>query len=129
MLIEGTLLLGLWACGSGDLPRDWRVLEVPGTNLASPEARTRGRGLFVAHCAICHGERANGRGRRSNLSVKAADSIDPRWRAQMSPRRVFCAVREGIRGTPMPAWKFLTTDHIWDLVACVLLVTELGLET
>ena len=127
--IAGTLLLGLWACDSGDLPRNCRVLEVPGANLALPEARTRGRRLFLEHCAICHGERANGRGRRSNLSMKPADFTDPRWRARISPRRVFCAVREGMRGTPMPAWKSLTTDQIWDLVAYVLLATELGPDT
>jgi mono/diheme cytochrome c family protein len=124
--IAGMLMLGLWACDSGDLPRDYRVLEVPGASLASPEARTRGRGLFLEHCAICHGERANGRGRRSNLSVKAADFTDPRWRGRMSPRRVFFSVREGVGGTPMPAWRFFTTDQVWDLVAYVLSVAELG---
>ncbi len=44
----------------------------------------------------------------------------------MTPKRAFYVIREGVRGTPMPAWKILNEDQSWDLVAYVLSVTELG---
>jgi mono/diheme cytochrome c family protein len=47
----------------------------------------------------------------------------------MDPRRTFFVVREGLRGTAMAAWKILTVDQTWDVVAYVLSVAELGPET
>jgi high-affinity iron transporter len=116
----GILLLGLWACDAPGLPAEYRDVEVPESRLSSGEARGRGRELFLQHCAICHGERADGQGRRRNLSMPAADFTSPAWRARMSPRRTFYVIREGIRGTPMPAWKVLNEDETWDLVVYVL---------
>lgn len=122
----GALLLGLWACDNSGLPRDYRDVAVPETRLSSPEARRRGRPLFLEHCAICHGERADGQGPRRNLSMPAADFTSSAWRARMTPRRAFYVIREGIRGTPMPAWKVLSEDETWALVAYALSVTEHG---
>jgi hypothetical protein len=42
----------------------------------------------------------------------------------MSPRRVYFAIREGVRGTAMPSWKSLEEGEIWDLVALLLGVGE-----
>lgn len=124
--VAGTLLLGLWACDTSGLPAEYRGAAVPEDRLSSAEARGRGRTLFLKHCAICHGERADGRGPRSNLSRQPANFTDPAWRARMTPKRAFYVIREGLRGTPMPAWKTLNEDQSWDLVAYVLSVTELG---
>ena len=64
----GALLLGLWACDDSGLPRDYRDVAVPETRLSSAEARDNGRALFLEHCAICHGERAEG-GRGGDLKA------------------------------------------------------------
>jgi high-affinity iron transporter len=122
----GTLLLGLWACNPTGLPAEYRNARVPEGSLRSAQARSRGRALFLEHCAICHGERADGRGPRHNLSQQAADFTNSAWRARMTPRRAFYVIREGVRGTPMPAWKILSEDQGWDLVAYVLSVAEQG---
>jgi high-affinity iron transporter len=118
-----TLSLTFTACrgGDSDLPEAYRRLKVPEARLRSPEARTRGRALFAASCALCHGERGDGRGLRSSGFAKApADFSNPAWRRQARPRRVFFAIREGLRGTPMPAWSSLSDDETWDLTAYVL---------
>jgi mono/diheme cytochrome c family protein len=120
----GILLLGLWACDAPGLPAEYRDVEVPESRLSSTEARGRGRALFLQYCAICHGERADGQGRRRNLSRQAADFTDPTWRARMTPERAFYVIREGLRGTPMAAWKVLSEDETWDLVAYVLSLRE-----
>lgn len=102
----------------GDLPPRYRELPVPGAVLSSPAARERGRALFLDHCALCHGERADGQGvRREGLTSPPRDFTDPAWRLRTSPRRVFYTIREGSRGTPMPAWAALSDSEVWDLVA------------
>ena len=127
MTRAGLPLLALWlwlsACRGQDaeLPGAYRTLRVPADRLASPEARERGRRLFAEHCALCHGEAADGRGaRRAGLSRPPADLTDPAWRARTSPRRAYFTIREGVPGTAMPAWRSLGPEETWDLVAYVL---------
>jgi high-affinity iron transporter len=121
------LCLGLSACRDrdGDLPPAYRALAVPEQRLASPEARAEGRRLFEDHCALCHGEGGDGRGvRREGLSRPPRDFTDAAWRRQASPRHVYFAIREGVRGTPMPSWKALDENDAWDLVAYVLSLSK-----
>jgi mono/diheme cytochrome c family protein len=54
-----------------------------------------------------------------NLSSPAASSANPLWVETISPRRAFFVIREGRRDTPRPAFKVLTEEEIWDLVAYV----------
>lgn len=111
------------ACRSSDsrLPPEYRRIQVPRARLDSPEARSRGRTLFEENCALCHGERGDGDGLRSaGLTRPPTDFTNPAWRQSTTPRRIFFAVREGLRGTPMPSWKWLGEDAAWDLAAFVL---------
>lgn len=125
-LILAGLSVALSACSEGELPRKYRQVAVPHEVLASEEAWERGRELFVEHCALCHGERADGQGRRRNLSAQPQDFTDVYWQAAAEPRRVFFYIREGKRGTPMPAWKILDEEEAWDLTAYVLRVGAEG---
>ena len=98
---------------------------MPESRLRSPAARERGQRLFLEHCALCHGERADGRGvRREGLSSPPRDFTDPAWRQRTSPRRVFYTIREGSPGTPMAAWKIFDEGETWDLAAYLLAVRE-----
>lgn len=118
-----TLSLTFTACRGpdSDLPEAYRRLDVPEALLLSPEARASGRKLFLANCALCHGVRGDGHGMRSAGFAKApANFTDPAWRRGVAPRRVFFVIREGVHGTAMPAWKWLSTDETWDLVAYLL---------
>ena len=104
-----------------DLPRPYRRVNVPVAALESRESRERGRGLFVEHCALCHGERGDGRGiRREGLTRPPRDFTDRGWRQSTSPRHVFYGIREGLLGTPMPNWKALSEQDAWDMTAYVL---------
>src|SRR5262249_46185947 len=85
-------------CGGADrdLPREYRRIEVPSGLVTSVESRMRGGRLFREYCALCHGERGDGRGpRREGLTQAPRDLTDPSWRASTSPRRVFFTIREG----------------------------------
>lgn len=80
----------------------------------------RGQALFAGHCALCHGTRGDGHGLRSAaLSSNPRNFTDPDWQMRTSNRRIFYAIREGVSGTPMPAWKSLSVDECWDLVAYI----------
>lgn len=121
------LALWLWGCDGVDLPPAYRDLAVPEARLAAPAARARGRLLYLEHCALCHGVDADGRGqRRASLSGPPVDFTDPVWRRQTAPREVFHAIREGVRGTSMAAWKTLDEEETWDLAAYLLAVAEDG---
>ncbi|MGH9366820.1 MAG: c-type cytochrome [Thermoanaerobaculia bacterium] len=113
------MALAFSACrGDGDLPPSYRKTRVPEERLASAESRARGRRIFLEHCALCHGTRADGRGvRREGLSTPPRDFTDPNTRRALSPRRMFFVIREGVRGTAMPSWKSLDEETAWDLVA------------
>ena len=108
-----------------DLPRPYRRLAVPTALLVSAEARRRGGETFDTHCALCHGERGDGYGsRREGLMRPPRAFTDRAWRQSTSPRRVFFTIREGIRGTPMPAWPSLSEQETWELTAYVLSLGE-----
>ncbi len=81
----------------------------------------RGQRLFLEHCALCHGERGDGRGpRRGSLSRPPADFRSPRWRTGASRERVRHAIRDGVPGTDMPPWSRLGEEAVDDLTAYVL---------
>jgi mono/diheme cytochrome c family protein len=110
------------ACSSADrdLPREYRRVEIP-RDLTSAQVRMRGRVVFLEHCALCHGERGDGHGQRSEgLTRPPRDFTSTDWRRSTSERRVFFAVREGLSGTPMPQWKSLTERDAWNVTAYVL---------
>jgi mono/diheme cytochrome c family protein len=121
--------LALSACNAEDAPStvDYSTVEVPVERISSNEARERGRTLFSKKCALCHGERADGRGaRREGLSGKPINFHNKEWRANTSPLSVFETLSEGKRGTSMPAWPTLSDEQKWDVVAYVLSVAEDG---
>ncbi|HEY5618910.1 MAG TPA: cytochrome c [Vicinamibacterales bacterium] len=128
LLVSGLLMsLVLPGCADsdGDLPREYRRLAVPEVRLASASAKTQGEKLFLQHCALCHGERGDGRGvRREGLTRSPRDFTNATWRRSTSPRRVFYAIREGLPRTPMPNWKALSEQDGWDMTAYVLSLSE-----
>lgn len=93
----------------------------PPPRAPDPTALARGRELYDEHCALCHGVRGDGRGpRRGSLSRAPADFRSPLWRARAGREQVQRAIRDGIPGSDMPAWRDLGEPAIADLTDYVL---------
>ncbi len=116
------LPLALWGCSADTSPAP--PPEVPEARLASDGARQRGREIFLEHCALCHGEEANGLGARRNLSSRPQDFTDPSWPQRTTPQEIYLVIRDGRRGTAMASWKDLGERQTWDLVAYLLSVAR-----
>ena len=116
-----TVGLACSACSADrDLPASYRRVEVPEARLKSVGALRDGERLYLANCALCHGVGRDGQGvRRSGFSRPPRNFADDAWVRSTSPRRIFFTIREGVRGTAMPAWPDFTPEQTWDLVAYV----------
>jgi mono/diheme cytochrome c family protein len=122
------LSIALISCGcsacdraDADLPGRYRRIEVPVALLKSGDAVARGRALYRERCMLCHGAALDGHGvRHEGFARPARNFTDPEWRRSTTPRHIFFAIREGVQGTDMPAWKDLDDQQTWDLVAYIL---------
>jgi mono/diheme cytochrome c family protein len=88
----------------------------------------KGRALFSANCASCHGVDGRGNGEAlknakdsdgNPIIVKARDLVDETFHGGSQPIEVFRRIRSGISGTIMPAQKSLSDNDVWQLVQYV----------
>ncbi len=104
------------------LPRPPTWLE--NLELQKPHA-SRGKELFLASCASCHGENGDGKG-------PAAATLQDEWEQPAPPSDLrttairsgpeftdlYRALVTGIAGTPMPSYaETLTEEQRWDIIA------------
>jgi len=89
-----------------------RVEAVPAT---TPNLK-RGRRLFAANCAPCHGEAGGGDGRAAPGMEPPPTSFREARMNRVSPHQVFGATRFGVEGTAMPAFgDGLPRRAAWDV--------------
>ena len=82
----------------------------------TPETIEKGRTLFQANCAICHGPRALGDGPQAFLLNPRPVNLQLHV-PQHAAGEVFYWISEGVAGTGMPAWKgTLTEEQRWTIV-------------
>jgi mono/diheme cytochrome c family protein len=87
----------------------------------------KGRNLFSAACAACHGVNGNGRETTAkNLEdswgepVPATDLRQPALRSGRTLETVYRVLLTGIDGTPMPSFaETMTEEQRWELVAFI----------
>ncbi|HEY1333794.1 MAG TPA: cytochrome c [Myxococcaceae bacterium] len=91
--------------------------------------RARGEQLYRENCALCHGEKADGRGSRSmGLDRPPANFTEAVWSRPESAARAFQAISRGVPGSAMPSWEAaLSPDDRWALVAFLTSVSERGM--
>jgi len=79
---------------------------------AQPDAIAAGRNLFLDHCAYCHGEKAEGRGKKPSLRSftvqQGASEGELHW-----------LLVNGNLGRGMPSWSKLPDAQRWQLVVYI----------
>jgi cytochrome c oxidase cbb3-type subunit III len=78
----------------------------------------RGEIVYQKNCAFCHA--ADGTGRNwigAFLDPHPRDFTDARAMAGLNRDKLVAAIREGVAGTSMPAWKFVLDDKDLHAVA------------
>jgi len=68
---------------------------LPGVGFSQPASRS-GQELFTQYCAVCHGSTGEG--------ASGPDLTNPLWQSSISDQELGNTVRNGIRGTAMPAF-------------------------
>ncbi len=137
------LLLGLWWAGppasraNGEdegtgghahvpAPLDYADAHVPLEVWTDPAMIARGRELYAARCAVCHGDSGDGKGPAgAALPLKPPDFRDRAGVAEMRDNYWFWRVSEGgqaepfrSRGSAMPPWKDqLSVEDRWAVMA------------
>lgn len=92
--------------------------DVPKKLRAPTRQEKRGERLFLGNCAFCHG--ADGSGKNwigSFLEPHPRNLTDPAVMAGMTRARLLAAMREGIPGTSMPAWKAVLDEAQMQAIA------------
>jgi cytochrome c oxidase cbb3-type subunit 3 len=87
----------------------------------TPDDLKNGQQLFIGQCARCHGSRGEG-GRGAVLAT-------PRLRHAPDDESLFLVIRDGIRGTEMPAGYAVDTRETWQLAAYVRSLGRMAAET
>lgn len=82
----------------------------------TPQTIERGRALFQANCAICHGPRGLGDGPQAFLLQPRPVNLQLHV-PQHAPGEIHYWISEGVAGTGMPAWKeTLPEQDRWAIV-------------
>ena len=114
--VAAVLAVGL-ATGVSAQYQGWTIPDTAKTEkspVKSPEdAAKKGKGLYTANCAKCHGPEGKGDGPDSD---HAADLTDE-FRTDLNPEGVLYYKVWNGHADDMPAFKSkLTTDEVWSLV-------------
>ena len=108
------------------VPAAYAKANPPESIWTDAKAIAKGREIYTAKCALCHGERGDGKGPgAANLPLKPADLTDAKMVAEMPGNFWFWRVSEGglvepfkSKGSAMPAWKGeLSQSDRWAVIA------------
>jgi mono/diheme cytochrome c family protein len=109
------------------VPKSYANANLPTRVWTDPKMIAKGKELYTAKCARCHGEQGDGAGPdASKLALKPADFTDTKMVAAMAGNYWFWRVSEGgkdvepfkSQGSKMPSWKDdLSVSDRWAVIA------------
>jgi high-affinity iron transporter len=117
---KGTSAMPAW----GDvfsLQERWDLIGYLWTVRHGKAGLAEGQGVFLAHCAGCHGAAGDGRGPYSAGLITPAPKLDSAEAlARKSDQDLFASIAGGVAGTSMPAFeRSLDERELWSVVAFV----------
>ncbi len=103
------------------------ALLLPATGFAatpkeSPELLAKGKAVFDAQCALCHGEKGDPETSAAGkaMNPKPRHLVADAFKAGDSPDKVFDSISKGLPGTAMAPFGHLPEDDRWGLTYHVL---------
>jgi high-affinity iron transporter len=106
---------------SGTLSVDerWSVIAYV-NSLRAPAALAEGQGLYVRHCAACHGPAGASNGALSSALARVPVELSSfAWQAGRSDREIAGIIHAGLPGTAMPPSRELADTDVAKIVAYV----------
>jgi len=106
------------------------LLESSGTDLStywisSEGLITHGQKVYQTYCASCHGESGLGDGAAGNgLTPPPRNLIEGEWKRGGSSIELYKTLIEGIEGTSMVSFSYLSNIDRWTLIHYVRSITE-----
>jgi len=95
----------------------WRAADIEVPDLADPQKLRAGASLYREHCQQCHGAPGVAPEPFALGMTPVPVPLVHTARA-WSPAEMYWVVKEGLKMTGMPAWKYRMSDeHIWSVVA------------
>lgn len=71
-----------------------------------PKVLANGKKLYVANCAVCHGEKGDGNGPAGAvLNPKPRNFIKDKFKAGKTPEKIANTIANGLPGTAMVSYK------------------------
>lgn len=113
--------------------------EAPRTIQPGPEpalnenSLARGRQLFLSSCAACHGASGRGDGQQQqfdelNFPIRPRDLTRGLFKGSGESYDLYCRIRAGMPGSPMPAAQHLSSEDTWHLVHFIQSLSGPGAE-
>ena len=102
------------------LQERWDVLSYVWRFADDTHSLAEGQGVYLSQCANCHGASGDGSGPyAATLLTPVPNLARTAQLARRTDEELFAAVRDGVAGTAMPAFRNLTDDERWKAVAFV----------
>lgn len=98
------------------------IVNIPNEPEITEEALKRGRELFVASCAGCHGIQGKGDGQQNMVDsqgfpTRPRDLTAGIFKGDSSSAELYFRMVAGMPGSPMPSYDgVFTQEQIWDLI-------------
>lgn len=71
-----------------------------------------GKAFYLANCAVCHGEKGDGKGPRAYfINPKPANFLADEAQEELNRPHLFKSIALGVNGTEMPAWSKVLADQ------------------
>lgn len=111
--------------GHAEVPAGYWSAHLPAGAWTHPGLLARGKEIYAARCAVCHGDAGDGKGpATASLPLKPPDLRDTRMIDEMAGNYWFWRVSEGgvvepfrSQGSIMPAWKdTLSVEDRWAVI-------------
>ena len=118
------ILSGLLLYGCGEERPDYPQRQMPQGLIEDSVQLAAGHALFIDKCASCHGKLSEGLSSRAAFFQPPAPDFTEAHYRRMDPAYLFWRIEVGktvepylSNGSVMPAWRGLTDQEIWQLVA------------